>query len=83
MSLSVDHAMMCHKGGLPTLRHNEIQDLTAGLLSEASTSVSVEPPLQALGDEEFSIRSANREDQARLDLRASDFWVKGKEPSLM
>ena len=79
MSFSVDHAMMCHKGGLPTLRHNEIRDLTAGLLSEASTSVSVEPPLQALGDEEFSLRSANREDQARLDLRASDFWVKGRE----
>ena len=32
-----------------------------------------------MGDEELSIRSANREDQARLDLRASDFWVKGRE----
>ena len=70
---------MCHKGDLPTLRHKEIRDLTAGLLSEVSTGVSVEPPLQALGDEEFSLRSANREDQARLDLRASDFWVKGRE----
>ena len=27
-SFSVDHAMMCHKGGLPTLRHSEVRDLT-------------------------------------------------------
>ena len=31
---SVDHTMICHKGGLPTLRHNEVLDLTAALLAE-------------------------------------------------
>ena len=34
MSFSVDHAMMCNLGGFPTIRHNEILDLTASLLSE-------------------------------------------------
>ena len=45
---SVDHAMSCHKGGFPSLRHNEIRDLTAGLLNEACPNVSVEPSLQTL-----------------------------------
>jgi len=31
---SVDHALSCPKGGLPTLRHNEIRDLIATLLTE-------------------------------------------------
>ena len=70
---------MCHKGGLPTLRHNEVQHLTAALLSEACTGVSVEPFLQALDHEHFSHRSANCDDDARLDIWASNFWLKGQE----
>ena len=31
-SFSVDHVLSCPKGGLPSLRHNEIRDLTATLL---------------------------------------------------
>ena len=76
---SVDHAMMCHKGGLPSLRHNEVRDLTAALLSEACTGVSIEPSLQSLEDEQLNHRSANCNDEARLDIRASDFWIKGRE----
>ena len=30
-SFTVDHALSCPKGGIPTLRHNEIKDLTATL----------------------------------------------------
>ena len=48
---SVDHAMSCHKGGLLTLRHNEICDLAAELLREVCHNVSVEPRMQALDGE--------------------------------
>ena len=78
-AFSVEHAMTCHKGGIPTLRHNEIRDLTAELLKEQASNVSTEPRLQPLHDERFQFRSANREDEARLDVRASDFWCKGQE----
>ena len=61
---SVAHVMICHKGGLPTLWHNEVRDLTAALLAETCKGVSVEPPLQALDDEEFNFRSSNRDDEA-------------------
>ena len=33
-NFSVDHAMSCAKGGFPSIRHNEICDLTATLLTE-------------------------------------------------
>jgi hypothetical protein len=79
MSMSVDHAMVCHKGSIPTLRHNEIRDLTAALLAEAYPNVSTEPALQPIDDAVFFHRTANRDDSARLDIRASDFWLRGRE----
>ena len=30
-------------------------------------------------DEVLQLQSANRDDEARLDVRASDFWCKGQE----
>ena len=76
---SVDHAMACHKGGLPTLRHNEIRDLSAELLKETCHNVSVEPRLQPLDDEPFQFYTTNREDEARLDIKATSFWSRGQE----
>ena len=42
---SVQHALSCPKGGFPTLRHNEVRDLTATLMTEVCHEVSVEPHL--------------------------------------
>jgi hypothetical protein len=39
-SMSVDHTFLCHKGGYPSLRHNEIRDLTAALLNEVCPNTS-------------------------------------------
>ena len=44
--MTVEHALSCAKGGFPTLRHNEIRDLTADLLTEVCNNVCVEPELQ-------------------------------------
>ena len=41
---SDDHAMVCHMGGFPTIRHNEIRDITALLLTEVH-NVATEPCL--------------------------------------
>ena len=76
---SVNHAMSYHKGGLPTLRRNETRDLAAELLREVSHNVSVQPVLQALDGECIRPRTANREDEARLDIRANGFWSRGQE----
>ena len=71
---SVDHSMNCPTGGYPTLRHNELRDFTAAILSEVCTDVCVEPPLQSLSGETLTYATANREDGARLDVSAAGFW---------
>ena len=43
--------MNCPTGGYPTLRHNELRDLTADALSEVCSGVYVEPSLQTLSGE--------------------------------
>ena len=76
---SVDHAMICHLGGIPTIRHNEIRDITATLLTEICHNVATEPLLQPLTNESFHHRSANTEPNARLDIRARGFWNTGQD----
>ena len=71
---SVDHSMNCPTGGYPTLRHNELRDFTAAILSEVCTDVCVEPSLQSLSGETLTYATANREDGARLDVSAVGFW---------
>ena len=39
---SVDHAMVCPTGGFPTIRHNELRDVTASLLTEVCHNVATE-----------------------------------------
>ena len=63
---SVEHAFTCPKGGFPSIRHNEIRDLMAGLLTEVCHEVEVEPHLQPVTGEKFILTSSNIEDGARL-----------------
>lgn len=71
---SVDHALSCPRGGFPTLRHNEIRDITANLMGEVCHNVSTEPGLQHVTGERFHHRSAITQDDARLDVKARGFW---------
>ena len=73
-SFSVSHALSCHMGGYPSIRHNEIRDLTADLLSEVCHCVSIEPHLQSAEGEDLRGASANTTDGARLDIAANGFW---------
>ena len=53
----------------PTLRHNNLRDLTADLVSEVCPNVCTEPELQPLSGEVLHRRSANCQDGARVDIR--------------
>ena len=68
-----DHQMICRQGGYVSLRHNELRDLTASLMRKVCSDVSTEPMLQQVSGEHLP-RSANKEDGARLDVRARGFW---------
>ena len=67
--------MLClvQKAGF-LLRHNEVRDLTANLLSEVYNNVVIEPHLQPLSGETLQYQTANRDDNARLDIAANGFW---------
>eukprot|EP00731_Ephydatia_muelleri_P030730 Em0022g244a len=65
---SIEHVLSCPKGGYPSIRHNEIRDLTAALLLEVCHNVSTEPHLQPMR------LSVNIQDGAQLDIAADGFW---------
>ena len=73
-SFIVQHVLSCPKGGYPTIRHNELRDITASLLTEVCHDVRIEPDLQPLTGENFAYASANSTDGARLDIAVSGFW---------
>ena len=74
-SFSVEHALSCPKGGLPLIRHNEIRDLTAKLLTEVCSQVATEPELQLVPPEGLTLSTAK--EGARLDIAMSGFCLFG------
>ena len=62
-----------------TLRHNSLHNLTAKLLNEVCTDVRVEPLLIPLSGEILSEKTANRSEEARLDVAARNFWETGQK----
>ena len=52
---------------------NEVRDLTASLLTEISHNVAVEPSLQPVTTETFSLASANITNDASLDNKTRGF----------
>lgn len=75
----MDHELSCPKGGFTILRHNEIRDLTANVLSEVCHNVCIEPHLQPLSGEVLTGACANREDGARVDIAVDGFWGDTRE----
>ena len=73
-AFSTDHAIICPMGGFPSIRHNELRDVTASLLSEVCHNVATEPRLQPLSGEPLTHRTAITSDDSRLDIRARGFW---------
>ena len=73
-SFSVEHALSCARGGFPSIRHNEICDLTAALLTEVCHDVYIEPELQPISEEALSGATSNAQDGARLDIAANGVW---------
>uniref|UniRef100_A0A1X7TW94 Uncharacterized protein n=1 Tax=Amphimedon queenslandica TaxID=400682 RepID=A0A1X7TW94_AMPQE len=73
-SMSIEHALNCKCGGFPSLRHNELQDITADLLTEICLDVQREPTLQPLSGETFPYASATTDNNAIADIAVSSFW---------
>ena len=72
---SLEHTLSCSRGGFPTLRHNEIRDITASYLSEIRSNITVEPHLQPLSGESLHLSASNHDDAARVDIAVDGFWT--------
>ena len=70
---TVDHAMICQRGGLVIQRHNEIRELQAELLDMVCHDVQIEPVLQPVTGEELA-RGTNQAPDARLAVHCRGFW---------
>ena len=74
---SVDHAMICKRGGFIIQRHNELRDLEADLLDLVCNDVETEPALQGITGGTLN-RDVNLARDARLDIHARGFWERQK-----
>ena len=74
---TVCHALSCKRGGFVAQRHDGVRNLLTSLIGKVCTNVEVEPQLQPLDNERFSLRSAVTSPEARLDFKAGGFWSRG------
>ncbi|MCY7393226.1 MAG: hypothetical protein LH647_17540, partial [Leptolyngbyaceae cyanobacterium CAN_BIN12] len=73
-AFSLQHALDCKLGGYRTIMHNEVRDVVAQVMRDAGHVVETEPALQKLSGESFEKESANKQDDARSDIKATGFW---------
>ena len=77
--MDIQHAMSCKKGGLITIRHTDLRDLTANLLAEVCKDVDIKPQLLPVTDETFNNQKANTSNEASVDTKSRGFWVRGQQ----
>ena len=68
------NTLSCAKGGFPSIKHNEIRDLTAHLLTEVANDVCTKPDLQPITNKGLTGATANLQDGARLSGQWSMGW---------
>ena len=56
----MEHALSCSYGGFPTIRHNEVRNITAHLMSDVCHNVGIEPTIQPITDERLSQHCQHR-----------------------
>ena len=73
-SFNPTHAMVCKTGDFIHAHHDNVKNLEASLLSRVCKDVAIDPSLLPVTGEEFVLRSANIEDDSRLDVKARGFY---------
>ena len=79
VSYTIEHALSYKRGGFIAIRHNEVRNITGEMLQEVCHDVEIEPRLSNLMGEKFKHKTANMSDDARVDVAARGFWVRGRK----
>ena len=72
---SMDHALICKKGGLISKRHDNVRDLLTVLLNKVCVDVQSELHLTPIETETVNLRSPNTNHDSRLDVKDRGFWT--------
>ena len=75
--MDIQHAMRFKKGGLITIRHNDLRNLTAYRLTESCKDVDIEP--KPVMGEIFNNRTASTSNEARVNIQSRGFLVRGQQ----
>jgi hypothetical protein len=75
-SFTLDHSQICKRGGFIHMRHDKQKLLFAENCGKVYNDVEVEPELDQIAGEVLDLKTANRSDEARSDVRVGGFWGK-------
>ena len=56
------------------IRHNDLRDLTANMMSEVRKDSEIEPKLTPLSGEELRAKTSKNSKEVRVDIRTRGFW---------
>ena len=71
---NVIHALSC----FVSKRHDNIKDFLTILLNKVCVDVQSEPQLIPVTKEHMKLKTANTNDESRLDIKARGFWRRGE-----
>ena len=74
--MDIEHAISCKKAGFITIRHNDLRDFTACLLTEVCEDVDIEPQLLSVTGDTFDNQTGNTSNEARFNIESRGFWVR-------
>ena len=74
----IQQSMSCKKGDFICLRHNDLRNLAANMMSKVCNDSEIKPKLTLLSVEELQDATSNNSNKARVDIRTRGFSEKGQ-----
>ena len=75
----IQYSMSFKKGGVISMQHNDLRDLTSNMMSKVCKDTETEPKLTPLSGEELQGRTANNSNEASVDIRNRGFQERGQQ----